>query len=103
MAKSKQEIIDYLEGHINDFGGVYKSWYVGISEDAKNRLRNGHKVKVDDEGADTWIFSRASSSNVAREIETYFTETKKTDGGPGGGDSDSDMVYAYKKVSHTKP
>ena len=100
MAKNKQEIIDDIDAHIGRYGGGYSTWYVGISKDAKDRLFNGHSVK---EKKDTWIYRTASSSQVAREVEDYFVNTLGTDGDTGGGDNNSDMVYAYKKAAHTNP
>lgn len=100
MAKSKQEIIDDIKSHIQNRGGEYSDWYVGISKDAKDRLFNNHCVK---EKKDVWIYRKASSSEVAREIEGYFVNTLNTSGGTGGGDESSDKVYAYKKARHTNP
>lgn len=100
MSKTKKEIIDDITNHINDNGGTYYSWYVGITEDAKRRLFEEHNV---DEKNDAWIYRTASSSSIAREIETYFVSTLGTDGGSGGGDEDTRIVYSYKKNSHTTP
>ena len=100
MTKSKQEIINDIEGHIQRAGGGYRSWYVGISKDARDRLFRGHGVK---EKGNWWICSRASSAQVAREIEDFFVNTLGTDGRAGGGDETADIVYAYKKAAHTNP
>lgn len=100
VAKEKQEIIDEITTHIQRCGGNYSAWYVGISKDAKDRLFNGHNIR---EKKDAWIFRTACSSQVARDIEEYFVNTLDTDGGTGGGDNTSDIVYAYKKAAHTNP
>ncbi len=100
MAKSKGEIIDDIKAHIKKSEYSYSSWYVGISKDARDRLFSDHKVK--EEGA-WWIYKQASSTQIAREIEDYFVDTLGTAGGPGGGDEDADMVYAYKKENYTDP
>jgi hypothetical protein len=100
MPDNKQEIIKAFEEHIQKGGGGYKSWYVGISSNARDRLFNQHKVQ---EKGDWWIHKTATSSQIAREIETYFVNIRGTDGGPGGGDENADMVYAYKKAAHTNP
>lgn len=100
MPKSKQEIIDDIKSHMQKRGGEYSDWYVGISKDAKDRLFNGHSVK---EKKDVWIYRKAGSPQTAREVEDYFVNTLDTDGGTGGGDETSDMVYAYKKAKHTNP
>ena len=98
--KTKQEIINDLDAYIKDGGGGYPAWYVGIASDAPDRLFSDHKVK---EKGDSWIFRRASFSAVAREIKDYFVNTLGTDGGTGRGVVLIDMVYAYKKASHTDP
>lgn len=100
MAKSKQEIINDINAYMQKGGGEYRSWYVGVSKDARDRLFNGHQVK---ENGDWWIYSQASSSQVAREVEDYYVNRLRTDGGPGGGDNTADYVYAYKKAAHTNP
>lgn len=100
MVKEKQEIIDEIKTHVQRCGGNYSAWYVGISKDAKDRLFNGHNIR---EKKDTWIFRTASSSQVSRDIEEYFVNTLGTDGGTGGGDNTSNIVYAYKKAAHTNP
>ncbi len=73
---------------------------MGISKDAKDRLFNGHNIR---KKKDAWIFRTARSSQVTRDIEEYFVNTLGTDGGTGGGDNTSDMVYAYKKAAHNNP
>jgi hypothetical protein len=100
MTKNKQEIINDINAYIQQGGGGYGSWYVGISKDARDRLFSSHNVK---EEGDWWIYRQASSSQVAREIEYYFINSLGTDGGTGGGDVTADIVYAYKKRPHTDP
>lgn len=100
MAKSEEEIRAEIKGHIDRKGGPYSSWYVGIAEDARDRLFDGHGV---DDKNDLWIFDTASSADAARRIEDYFVNELGTDGGTGGGGKDTDKVYAYKKKSHTSP
>ena len=97
---SKQQIITEINNWILKGGVGYGSWYVGISTNARDRLFSGHGVH---EQNDWWIFREAESAQVAREIEMYFLQTLKTDGGPGGGDPTSNMVYAYKKSANTRP
>ena len=100
MAKSKQEIISDIKKHIQDGGGDYSAWYVDIDNNARDRLFNDHGVR---EKGDWSIYRRASSSQVTREIEIYFVNVLGTDGGAGGGDETTDMIYAYKKSAHTNP
>jgi len=100
MAKSEEEIIrQQIKSYIDRKNGRYKSWYVGVSGDARRRLFYGHNV----DKKDWWIFRITSSSSVARRIESYFFDTVGTDGAPGGGTEEVNAVYAYKKRAHTDP
>ncbi len=99
MAKLKETIKSEIKEYIENCGGNYSSWYVGIATSPKNRLFEDHNV---DEKNDRWIYVLANSSDIAREIEKYFIEKLGTDGGTGGGDDSSKYVYAYKKTSSTK-
>ena len=67
--------------------------------DIESRLFGDHGVSKDD---DKWIYMTASSDTVAREIEQHFLDAGM-DGGSGGGDETSKVVYAYKKTLSTKP
>ncbi len=96
MAKSEEQIKSDIKNFVNENGGAYSDWYVGISEDPESRLQQ-HGSK------NAWIYREATSNEVARRIEKYFVEVLGTDGGSGGGDEYSDYVYAYKKNSHTEP
>ncbi len=100
MTISKQQIINDINNHIRKEGSGYKAWYVGISRDAKQRLFNDHNVS---EGNGWWIYRTATSTTEAREIESYFVDSLRTDGGTRGGDYYSNQVYAYKKTSYTNP
>ena len=100
LAKTEAQIKEEIKSYIKKCGGNYPTWYVGISEDPRDRLFNQHNV---DEKNDYWIFRTASSTDVARRIERYFVDILGTDGGLGGGDVDARAVYAYKKKAHTDP
>lgn len=97
MAKSKQEIINDIVGHFS--GKSYKECYVGVTSNVDNRLFGDHNVSKE---KGHWIYTPASSDSIAREIELHFLD-KGMDGGSGGGDEDSKIVYAYKKTSSTNP
>lgn len=98
MAKSKETIKTEIKNHIHECGGQYSNWYVGIASDPKERLFTEHNVS---EKNGAWIYREAENSSAAREVEEYFVNTLETDGGPGGGDSSTKYVYAYKKTSYT--
>ena len=89
--------INYIESYMGMVRN-YKDWYVGITEDINERLFNFHKVDKQKAG---WVFIRAESSDTARSIEKYFLDTRKTDGGPGGGD-EPEFVYAYRITDYTR-
>lgn len=96
---TKETIKSEIKAYIDENGGVYKNWYVGIATDPESRLFNDHNV---DKKNGWWIYREAENSNIARKIEEYFIEIVGTDGGQGGGDSSTKSVYAYKKTSNTK-
>lgn len=89
-----QDIIDEITDHFR--GHSYADCYVGITDDPDRRFAE-HGVDPDD---GTYIAMPASSSNVARAIEDYFLD-KGMEGGSGGGDEHSNVVYAYKMTSAT--
>lgn len=99
MAKTRDQIIADIDGHIGNNGADFGNWYVGIAASPRDRLFNDHNVR---ENGDAWIFREATSSTVAREVENYFIDVKGTQGGAGGGDSSSRSVYAYKIKPHTR-
>lgn len=97
MAKSKQEIIDDITKHFQ--GKKYSECYVGITSDVEGRLFGDHNVSKKN---GHWIYRTASSHSVAREVEQHFLNAGM-DGGAGGGDRSSEIVYAYMKTSSTNP
>lgn len=94
---SKQEIINDITNHFK--GTAYPKCYIGITSDVESRLFGDHNVSKDN---GTWIYRTASSTTVAREIEKHFIDAGM-DGGSGGGDKTSTIVYGYKKTSSTNP
>lgn len=98
MANTYQSIVEDFEEYIGRSNSALSLWYVGVSKNAEERLEE-HGVSSE---SSWWIYQRAPSSSVARQIETHFLE-KGLDGGPGGGDVGADMVYAYLKRSFTDP
>lgn len=94
MNKVAGEIDAYIQQH----GGIYSQWYVGIASNPRNRLFNDHNV---DEKNGTWIYRDAGSDTAARRIENYFL-AKGCKGGDGGGDASTKYVYAYRITSTTR-
>jgi hypothetical protein len=91
-------MINEIKKHMDKSGYPYHQWYVGIAKDARDALFNRHGVR---ERGDWWIFRKATTTQQARDIESYFLNTLRTAGGSGGGDNFTTMVYAYKIGSHT--
>jgi hypothetical protein len=82
-------------------GGRPGDWYVGIANNAHEKLFDHHNLQ----GADGYICMHADSPQMAGEIRNYFVQVFGTDGDNAAArfDSDTDMVYAYKKGLHTHP
>ena len=100
MPKSEQVIIDEIVDHINQEGGLFSTWYTGITSDIDSRLFGDHKVPRENH----WYITRPAGSNqAARRIERALIDRYGTDGGPGGGDTSSTIVYSYKKTIVTDP
>ncbi len=100
MAKSEHEIIAEIVDHINQEGGPFSSWYTGITSSIQSRVRGDHKVPEKNH----WCITRGAQSNqAARRIERVLIDQHGTDGGPGGGDTSSTIVYSYKKTAVTDP
>lgn len=94
-----RQIIADIDAYMTSVGGRASDWYVGIASDPEARLFNDHGVA---RVGGNWIWRRAISSDAAREVEKAYLDTGH-DGGPGGGDSSTDCVYAYRKASGTDP
>jgi hypothetical protein len=97
MAMSKQRMIRDFTGCF--LGTPFESCCVGITSDVPGRLFGDHKVS---QALDRWIYRTASSHLVAREVEAYFLSAGM-DGGSGGGDRKSQIVYAYRKTQVSIP
>ena len=89
-----------IEEYVNDNGGSYSDWYIGVTNNPMVGLFNTHNV---DKRKDGWIHTPTSSDKVSRAVENRFLKTHGTDGGPGGGDETSVFVYAYLKGPGTNP
>lgn len=93
-----QKAIGEITAYIQNNGGGYSAWYVGIAADPEDRLFNSHALNKD---SDLWIYCPCDNSEEARLAESYFLDKLGTCGGPGGGDNGTDHVYAYKVAQHT--
>ena len=97
MAKIKV-IYDEIMAHMNKEGSGYQTCYVGITSDIERRLFGEHNVPRED----AWyIYRKADSEEDARALEEYILKTHNTDGDVGGGNHESQYIYAYKKIKGT--
>ena len=78
----------------------FSQWYFGITNDPNKRVFEAHGVQRENQNYG-WIFRECQNSQGARALEDYFIKTLGTKGGGGGGDLDSNYVYAYQITSYT--
>lgn len=93
-------IIDDFESFLNQRGGNYEKFCVGITNDPGRRLHDTGEHNVSKLGE--YLYKKAGDAEAARQIEKYFIDQGCT-GGTGGGDENSEWVYIYLKTSHTRP
>lgn len=94
-----EQIIASFEEYIRENGQYYPEWYVGIATDPDDRMFSGHGV---DSGSGIWIYwDIPQHTSIVRMIEKYFIK-KGARGGSGGGDDDTQYIYAYKITPQTR-
>lgn len=94
-----QQAHDEITAHIEKLGQPYSEWYAGITSDVDQRLHGDHGVPKENH----WYSYRSVDSAAgARGVEQALLDAG-CDGGSGGGDTDSRIVYAYLKTSDTNP
>lgn len=93
----KQSIDEHLKKSSKPF---YSDFYIGITEDVKDRLFGYHQVN---EKTDWWIYCFADTEDIARSIEKLYLD-KGMNGGDGGGKGNgkTKYVYCYEINEHTK-
>lgn len=99
MANIEDVVKNNILTYINNNGGIYPNWYVGIAQEPRKRLFVDHAVL---EVGDAWIYDWCLTSDAARRVEDYFVNVLKTSGDTGGGDENTTAVYAYRKSSHSR-
>ena len=98
MPSLEERIINDIAGYIQQSGGDFSSWYVGIAADARSCLFKDHRV---DEASGLWIFQNAITENCARNAEQQLLEKFKMQGIAGGAGYTTTSVYAYKVTPST--
>ena len=95
-----QQIIAFIDGYMQRFPNTRNAnWYVGIASNIRQRLFSDHSVS---EQFDAWSYMQAANSEPARSVENAY-HVAGCDGGPGGGDHTTTIVYAYLKSNRTNP
>ena len=92
-------VVMYLNNKLKEHPDTTnEQWYVGIASDVEARLFSDHNVYRNE----PWATSEADTEEIARSVEKHFLDAG-CDGGPGGGDSGTKIVYVYLKSSRTTP
>lgn len=99
MLKTADQIALEVKNYIFKWNKPYSSWYVGITAEPDKRVFIDHGVRKDN--GHGWIYRECQSSNDARNIEAYFINSLGTKGDVGGGDDNSNFVYAYEITNYT--
>jgi hypothetical protein len=99
MPTLEERIVSDIVSYIQQAGGDFSSWYVGIADDPRSSLFKDHNV---DEASGLWIFDNAITENCARNAERRIIEENKTQGIIGGAGYTTTSVYAYKVTPTTR-
>lgn len=86
-----QEITGKIDKLVNDRGGPYKKWTVGVTDNPAQRRRQHER---DDEGVLWWHTWNASTEQAARNVEKHFLNNGMQGG--AGGLGSADHVYVFK-------
>lgn len=97
---TKDAIINEIEKHLsNSVKEYYSDFYIGITNDVNRRLFSEHNVDKDN---DWWIFSKADTEDVARDVERYYKDLgMKGDTGGGKPENPPMFVYSYEISDHS--
>ena len=101
MPSTKQQILNEIKTHIQNNGGEYSDWHIGICSNIR------HKLSGQDKAKHLFIARQAYSSYVAAEVQDHFMSRFGTDGSVGTDNDTADIIYAYKKsaeaIEQTSP
>ncbi|MDH4211777.1 MAG: hypothetical protein OEV79_10075 [candidate division WOR-3 bacterium] len=100
MAESDIKIVVEIKNYIEQHGGNYPFWYVGLAEQPEEELI-ARGVNLD---LDRYVYLTAACMEDAKNVKQYFITRLGTDGDPRGiVDQKALNVYAYKKNASTHP
>ena len=93
------EIKRKIENYRREYGkSVAKRLYIGITNDVERRLFGFHRVPRRNYW---WIYLPADDDETARRVERHFIEAGMQ-GGAGGGNENSKIVYCYEVSTETR-
>lgn len=87
-----------IEKRIHRSGKSYHDWYVGVADNAQERLFKGHNVNKS-KGA--WLYRNTGSALTARGIEAIFVK-KGCKCGDTRKEHNPCSVYVYKMTPTTR-
>jgi hypothetical protein len=100
MDASDIKIVVEIKNYIDQHGGDFRFWYVGLAESPEEKLIY-HGVNLD---MDRYIYVTAACLEDAKNVKQYFIAGLGVDGDPGAlVDPKALSVYAYKKNASTHP
>ena len=94
-----EEIINDIDAYRRKHNRNHASkLYVGITNDVDRRLFGFQRVPKENHW---WIYRPADDVNTARQVEKYYLD-QGMQGGDGGGNNESNIVYCYEVSEDTK-
>jgi hypothetical protein len=97
---TEKDILAAIDARMQSVPGHSNAdWYVGIASEVEQRLFGHHHV---DRKLDTWLYRKAVSVTVARDIQAAC-QAAGCDGGSRDGDKTTVFVYAFLKSDYTNP
>jgi hypothetical protein len=92
-----QGAIEHLKDYIQQRGGNYSVWYVGICQGSHDIIFDVLKMS-----SQFWMYIETDSPQIAREVLDYFVNTvgANRDAGSANPDGIARVVYVYNKAAH---
>ena len=91
MPSMKQQIVDEIKEHIQNSGGEYSDWYVGVCSTVR------YQLLVEAKSKHLFIARQAYSPYVAAAVQDYCKKRLKTDCSVGIEGDNANIIYAYRK------
>ncbi len=98
MAVSAQIAFNTITKFIDENGGNYQRWYVGITADPETCLFKEHNVSK----SEKWVYSPCANDSDARNTGAALLDLG-CNGNLGAVDNKGTWVYAFLKSSRTNP